>query len=36
MARSGMKVHSYFREKIINGINRGSSVANFIPSWAEK
>lgn len=36
MARSGMKVHAYYREKIINGINRNGEFAMFIPEWAKK
>lgn len=31
-----MKVHAYYREKIINGINRNGEFAMFIPEWAKK
>lgn len=31
-----MKVHSYFREKIINGLNKDGYYATFIPEWAVK
>lgn len=36
MARAGMKVHAYYREKIINGLNRHGDIAKFIPEWAKK
>lgn len=36
MSRTSMKVHAYFREKIINGINKDGEVAHFIPDWAKK
>jgi sterol O-acyltransferase len=36
MARLSMKMHAYFREKIVNGIHREGDVANFIPEWAKK
>lgn len=36
MARCGMKVHAYYREKIVNGINRSSEFALYIPDWAVK
>ena len=35
-ARISMKVHSYFREKMLNGINKDSHWAKFIPEWAVK
>jgi hypothetical protein len=31
MARMSMKIHAYYREKIINGLEKYSDVANFIP-----
>ncbi len=31
MARMSMKMHAYFREKIVNGINRDGEIAKFIP-----
>jgi len=31
-----MKVHAYFREKTINGINKNGEIALFIPDWAKK
>lgn len=31
-----MKIHAYFREKMINGINKDGELANFIPDWAKK
>lgn len=31
-----MKVHSYFREKVINGFNKDGYYATFIPEWAAK
>jgi hypothetical protein len=34
MARLCMKMHAYFREKIVNGLPKYSEVANFIPQWA--
>ena len=36
MARVTMKVHAYFREKIINGVNKDGYYATFIPDWAIK
>lgn len=36
MARVSMKIHGYFREKIINGLNKDGPIALFIPSWAQK
>jgi hypothetical protein len=36
MARMSMKVHAYFREKLINGINKDGEIAKFIPQWAKK
>lgn len=36
MSRCAMKVHAYFREKIVNGINRNSEYTRFIPEWAKK
>lgn len=36
MARMSMKMHAYFREKMVNGINREGEIAKFIPQWAEK
>eukprot|EP00347_Sterkiella_histriomuscorum_P008862 403343458 len=36
MARCGMKVHAYFREKILNGIHRNSELSLYIPQWAAK
>lgn len=36
MARVTMKVHAYFREKIINGVNKDGYYATFIPEWAVK
>jgi len=35
-ARISMKVHAYFREKMLNGINKDSKYAKFIPNWAIK
>lgn len=34
MVRMFMKVHSYFREKMVYGIYSESEFANFIPKWA--
>jgi hypothetical protein len=31
MARMSMKMHAYFREKMVNGINREGEIAKFIP-----
>jgi hypothetical protein len=31
MARLSMKMHAYFREKIVNGLGKYDDVANFIP-----
>lgn len=31
MARMSMKMHAYFREKMVNGINRDGEIAKFIP-----
>ena len=31
MVRIGMKIHAYFREKIINGINKDGEIAKFVP-----
>lgn len=36
MARLSMKMHAYFREKILNAIMRESSISLFIPEWAQK
>jgi hypothetical protein len=36
MARLSMKMHAYFREKILNAILKDSSIALFIPEWAKK
>jgi len=36
LARVSMKVHAYFREKMINGINKDGEMARFIPEWAKK
>ena len=36
MARCSMKAHSYFREKVLYGINKDGEYANFIPDWAAK
>ena len=36
MARSSMKMHAYFREKMLNAMYREGSVARFIPEWAKK
>ena len=36
MARITMKIHAYFREKMINGINKDSQLALYIPDWAIK
>jgi len=36
MARMSMKMHAYFREKMVNGINREGEIAKFIPQWAKK
>lgn len=35
-ARISMKVHAYFREKMLNGVNKDSHWAKFIPDWAAK
>jgi hypothetical protein len=31
MARMSMKIHAYFREKLVNGINKDGDIAKFIP-----
>ena len=31
MARLSMKIHAYYREKVVNGIRKYDDVANFIP-----
>lgn len=31
MARMSMKMHAYFREKMVNGINKDGEIAKFIP-----
>lgn len=31
-----MKMHAYFREKILNAILKDSQIALFIPEWAKK
>jgi hypothetical protein len=36
MARVAMKIHAYFREKMVNGLYRTSEIALFIPNWAKK
>ena len=36
MARLLMKVHAYFREKIVNSINKDGEVSLFIPEWAKR
>lgn len=36
MARVSMKMHAYFREKIVNGLERNGDIALFIPEWAKK
>jgi hypothetical protein len=36
MARMSMKMHAYFREKIVNGLNKDGEIALFIPDWAKK
>lgn len=36
MARLNMKVHAYFREKVINGLNKDGEVALFVPEWAKR
>ena len=36
MARLTMKVHAYFREKVVNGINKEGEIALFVPEWAKK
>ncbi|CDW73192.1 mboat family protein [Stylonychia lemnae] len=36
LARVSMKVHAYFREKIINGVNKDGELALYIPEWAKK
>jgi hypothetical protein len=36
MARMGMKVHAYFREKMLLAVYPENSYAKFIPNWAEK
>ena len=34
MARLSMKMHAYYREKVVNGLSKYDDVANFIPQWA--
>lgn len=34
MARMTMKAHAYFREKVLYGIYKDTTYANFIPKWA--
>lgn len=36
MARMSMKLHSYFREKLIHGILQNPEIEKFIPEWAQK
>lgn len=36
MARISMKIHAYFREKMINALYREGEIALFIPDWAKK
>lgn len=36
MARISMKAHSYFMEKLLHGIMKGSDIEKFIPHWAAK
>jgi len=36
MARIAMKVHAYFREKVVNVVKKDSDIATFIPEWARK
>lgn len=31
MARLSMKMHAYYREKVVNGLSKYTDVANFIP-----
>jgi hypothetical protein len=36
MARLSMKIHAYFREKMLNAYYKDSEIALFIPEWAKK
>lgn len=33
-ARIAMKMHAYFREKMLNCLYKNGDVAKFIPQWA--
>jgi hypothetical protein len=36
MARISMKMHAYFREKMINCVYKKKDIALFIPDWAKR
>lgn len=36
MARISMKLHAYFREKMVNAVVKDKSLTEFIPEWGHK
>jgi hypothetical protein len=36
MARMSMKMHAYFREKMLYGRKGNEEYGNFIPDWAKR